>query len=275
MLIATWNVNSIRSRLDQVKEWLSEVKPDLLCLQETKVPDEAFPEDAFKSLGYKAYFYGQKAYNGVAFLSQTPLEDVRTGFTGELSDDSEAKEFSDQKRVISALIEGIRVINLYVPNGSSLTSDKFIYKIKWLNCLKRYLDNQEKRDEPVCLLGDFNIALDPKDIHHKEILDTQIMASPIERENLKIVLGERLIDVFRVFEQQTNHWTWWDYRNRSWEQDKGWRIDHIYLSDYLLQNSKNCEIHKKVRDNIRPSDHAPVVVEINWPPSEEQADDWF
>ena len=178
MLIATWNVNSIRSRLDQVKEWLSEVKPDLLCLQETKVPDEAFPEDAFKSLGYKAYFYGQKAYNGVAFLSQTPLEDVRTGFTGELSDDSEAKEFSDQKRVISALIEGIRVINLYVPNGSSLTSDKYIYKIKWLNCLAKYIKKQESRNEPLCLLGDFNIALSDKDIHNpKKLSSSFILAS--------------------------------------------------------------------------------------------------
>ncbi len=269
MLIATWNVNSIRTRLDQVKSWIKEVQPDLLCLQETKVDDPFFPRKDFEDLEYKVYFHGQKSYNGVAIVSRQPLQDVRLGLTAELPGNEIANQLSEQKRVMSALIDGIRVVNLYVPNGSSLTSEKYEYKIKWLNCLKSYLQAQGERDEPLCILGDFNIALEARDIHNPKRLTGGIMASDKEREALQNLLGERLHDVFRIFEPETNHWSWWDYRSGGWERDRGWRIDHIYLCDELLQQAKSCVIDKKVRGNNQPSDHAPVVVEINWPASEE------
>tara|TARA_Y100001968_G_scaffold41822_1_gene31877 strand:- start:4499 stop:5335 length:837 start_codon:yes stop_codon:yes gene_type:complete len=269
MLIATWNVNSIRTRLDQIIDWLDEVNPDLLCLQETKVEDKLFPSNFFNERGYKTSFHGQKSYNGVALISRHEIEDIKIGLDGELLNDREASELSIQARTMSALINGVRVVNVYVPNGSELNSEKYIYKIKWLNCLTRYLEVQSHRNEPLCLLGDFNIAPEDRDIHSPERIKGGLMASPQERETLKQVLGGRLEDIFRIFEQSGNHWSWWDYRNSSWERDRGWRIDQIYLSEELVRNAKNCQIHKKVRGNEKPSDHAPVFVEINWPANDD------
>ena len=265
MQIATWNVNSIRTRLDQVLNWLKETDIDLLCLQETKVDDPIFPIEAFEAHGYKVKYHGQKAYNGVALVSRTELEDIRYGLIGELPLDEEAKRLGEQKRVISGLIENIRVVNLYVPNGSNLNSEKYKYKLEWLSCLKRYLEKQSKRNEPLCLLGDFNIALEDRDIHTPERLSGGIMASPAEREALQEVLGNNLKDVFRLFEPETNHWSWWDYRSNGWERDRGWRIDHIYLSEELINQAKSCKIHKILRGNKQPSDHAPVALELYWP----------
>ncbi|KGG12908.1 MULTISPECIES: exodeoxyribonuclease III [Prochlorococcus] len=268
MLISTWNVNSVRTRINQIESFLEEVKPDLLCLQETKVEDKFFPRESFEKNGYNVSFYGQKSYNGVALISKIPQEDIRFGFIGELANSSEIKHFDEQKRIISASLNGIRFVNVYVPNGSSLNSEKYIYKLKWLELLKKYLAYQSKREEPLCLLGDFNIALEDKDIHSPERLSGGIMASEPERKALKYILKERLEDIFRIFEQNTNHWSWWDYRSGAWDRDKGWRIDHIYLSSELVDNVKSCVIHKKTRGNIKPSDHAPVIVDINWPPDE-------
>ena len=268
MKIATWNVNSIRTRLNQVTTWLDEKRPDLLCLQETKVDDSLFPKEKFIEKGYNVSFHGQKAYNGVALISQLPLEDVRLGFTGELPTDPQANMLGEQKRVISALIENIRVINIYVPNGSDLKSDKYAYKLQWLNGLKEYLTAQSQREEPICLLGDFNIALEARDIHSPNRLTGGIMASDAERKALLDVLGEQLQDVFRIFEPDTNHWSWWDYRSGAWDRDKGWRIDHIYLSEELLRQAKSCVIDKRTRGSLKPSDHAPVIVDICWPLTE-------
>ncbi len=276
MLISTWNVNSIRTRIEQVEDFLEEVQPDLLCLQETKVEDAHFPKKNFEEKGYQLNFYGQKSYNGVALISKLNQEDVRCGFSGELYNSSLALNLDQQKRIISTLINGIRFINVYVPNGSSLNSEKYNYKLEWLKCLKDYLNFPENRGEPLCILGDFNIALEDKDIHNPERLSGGIMASKEERNALRHVLGERLEDIFRIFEQDTNHWSWWDYRSGAWQRDKGWRIDHIYLSNEILNNAKSCIIHKKVRGNIQPSDHAPVIVDINWPPEEnEELADFF
>ena len=269
MLIATWNVNSIRTRITQVEDFLDEVQPDLICLQETKVEDKLFPKTTFEDKGYYVNIYGQKAYNGVALISRSPLEDVRKGMKGELEEDNDSNYFDQQKRVISALIDGVRVINLYVPNGASLNSEKYNYKLKWLAFLRKYIQSQLKREEPLCLLGDFNIALEAKDIYKKDRFDNGIMASKSEREALKSVLDENnLEDVFRIFEQNSGHWSWWDYRSGSWQRDEGWRIDHIYLSTELIANSRSCMIHKKTRANLQPSDHAPVLVDISWPPLE-------
>jgi len=269
VLIATWNVNSIRTRIEQVKNWLNQTQTDVLCVQETKVEDSLFPLQELENDGYSIAFYGQKAYNGVAIISRLPMDDIRFGFSGELSKEISIKEMDHQKRIISCLVEGIRIVNVYVPNGSSLSSPKFEYKLKWLNHLKDYLKAQSVRDEPICLLGDFNIALEDRDIHDPERFKDGIMATNQEREALKKILGNKLNDVFRVFEQDSNHWSWWDYRSGGWQRDSGWRIDHIYLNEELMNRTTSCSIHKAVRGNIKPSDHAPVSLDIDWPFEEE------
>jgi exodeoxyribonuclease-3 len=274
MRIASWNVNSVRTRLDQVVAWLQQEQPDVLCLQETKVDDPLFPHQAFAELGYSAAISGQKAYNGVALLSRRPLEDVQIGFAALLPGDGEAVELDQQKRLISASLDGLRILNLYVPNGSSLTSDKYAYKLNWLACLRRYLAMQESQGEPLCMLGDFNIGPEDRDLPNPERQSGGIMASAAERQALLAVLGERLHDVFRVFEPDAGHWSWWDYRSGAWERDQGWRIDHIYLDGELLELATGCLIHKATRGNPQPSDHAPVVVNLAWPPEGDEDSDW-
>ena len=277
MRIATWNVNSVRTRLDQVQAWLEQAQPDVLCLQETKVADALFPHQAFEALGYATAISGQKAYNGVAILSRLPMEDVQIGFQALLPDDPEASQLSEQKRVISALIDGVRVLNLYVPNGSALKSEKYPYKLSWLSCLRRYLQALEHQGDPLCMVGDFNIGPDARDLPDPERLTGGIMASEPERRALAEALGDRLSDVFRVFEPDSGHWSWWDYRSGAWDRNQGWRIDHIYLCEQLLACATGCVIDRGPRGNVQPSDHAPVVVNLAWPPeeeSDEESDGW-
>lgn len=273
MRIATWNVNSVRTRLDQVLAWLAAERPEVLCLQETKVADELFPLEPFRALGYEAAISGQKAYNGVAILSRLPIEDVRVGFAALLPDDPEAPGLGEQKRVISAQIAGLRVLNLYVPNGSSLRSEKYAYKLEWLACLKRYLDAQEAEGDPLVMVGDFNIALEARDIHDPARLNGGIMASEPERQALQAALGERLEDGFRLFEPEGGHWSWWDYRTAGWETGRGWRIDHIYIDAELRDQALGCTIDAPMRGNPQPSDHAPVIINLAWPPEDEEEDD--
>ena len=273
MRIATWNVNSVRTRLEQVLAWLGTERPEVLCLQETKVADELFPLAAFQALGYEAAISGQKAYNGVAILSRLPIEDVQVGFAALLPDDPEAPGLGEQKRLISAQIAGLRVLNLYVPNGSSLRSEKYAYKLEWLACLKRYLDAQEAQGEPLVMVGDFNIALEARDIHDPARLNGGIMASEPERQALQAALGERLEDGFRLFEPESGHWSWWDYRTAGWETGRGWRIDHIYLDAELRDQALGCTIDAPMRGNPQPSDHAPVIINLAWPPEDEEEDD--
>ena len=273
MRIATWNVNSVRTRLEQVLAWLGTEQPEVLCLQETKVADELFPLAPFRALGYEAAISGQKAYNGVAILSRLPIEDVQVGFAALLPDDPEAPGLGEQKRVISAQIAGLRVLNLYVPNGSSLRSEKYAYKLEWLACLKRYLDAQETQGEHLVMVGDFNIALEARDIHDPARLNGGIMASEPERQALQAALGERLEDGFRLFEPESGHWSWWDYRTAGWETGRGWRIDHIYLDAELRDHALGCTIDAPMRGNPQPSDHAPVIINLAWPPEGEGEDD--
>ena len=279
MLIASWNVNSIRSRLTQVIKWLEDEQPDVLCLQETKVSDLDFPHKTFENIGYSVKFYGQKSYNGVAIISKNKISDIRYGFVGELNQLEISEELHFQKRIISGLINGIRIINVYVPNGSSLNSDKFKYKINWLEMLNEYLDKQSKREEPTCLLGDFNIALNDNDIYAPKKFTGSIMASKIERKMLRKALGSRFKDSFRVFEEFSGHWSWWDYRNNSFELNKGWRIDHIYITNNLLSYLKSSVIERSQRENNQPSDHAPVMINLDFQENlvefEEDDDDIF
>ena len=280
MLIASWNVNSIRMRLNQVILWLENKNPDVLCLQETKVLNEDFPFEPFEKLGYKIKVFGQKSYNGVAIISKSDFVDLRNGFGGELDQCASIKNFDEQKRVISALINGVRIINVYVPNGSSLSSDKFEYKISWLKQLKIYLEEQRKRDEKTCLLGDFNIAPSSKDIYDHKNFEGNIMASEIERSCLREIVSGNFIDSFRVFEKNSGYWSWWDYRNNAFELNKGWRIDQIYISNNLLSNLKSSVIERDQREFNQPSDHVPVMIDLNFQEhsdymSDEEDDDLF
>ena len=244
-------------------DWINQSNPDILCLQETKVIDDNFPIEPFEKIGYSVEVYGQKSYNGVAIISKVKAENIKKGFYGFTNSDQDIEIFKDQKRLISADINGIKIINVYVPNGSSIGSDKFEYKINWLNCLASFLEEQVKKDELICLMGDFNIAPSNLDIHDPQKYEGGIMASEIERNALNNVLKGRLIDSFRIFEKNTGYWSWWDYRNNAYELNRGWRIDHIYISKELSSKLKSCVIDSLPRANFRPSDHAPVMINLN------------
>jgi exodeoxyribonuclease-3 len=260
--IASWNVNSIRSRETHLLHWLQQAQPDMLGLQETKVENGLFPLEPMAAAGYHCAISGQKSYNGVALLSRTEIEDVRVGFEALLPGDAEARRLDEQCRVLSGWIEGVRVLDLYVPNGSDLKSDKYTYKLAWLACLKRYLAVQAEQAEPLCMLGDFNIALEDRDLHNPQRLSGGIMASDAERQGLRDCLGDELRDAFRLFEPDSGHWSWWDYRSGAWDRDRGWRIDHLYLCEQLQELALSCQIHKQERGKDRPSDHAPVSVDL-------------
>ena len=260
MLIATWNVNSIRTRLSQIISWIKEFNLDILCLQETKVVDEDFPFKPFQDLGYEVTVFGQKSYNGVAIISRFKIENIQKGFTNDPEEKDDQKEFFRQKRLISGVIQGLKIINVYVPNGSSLESDKFEYKIKWLDKLSSFLEMQE--DQSICLLGDFNIAPNNIDIHSPKKYEGGLMASETERNALKNVLKGKFIDSFRIFEKNTGHWSWWDYRNNAYELNRGWKIDHIFITKNLSSKLKSSVIERTQRENLQPSDHAPVMINL-------------
>jgi exodeoxyribonuclease III len=257
MQIATWNVNSIRTRLDIVTQWLQRQQVDVLCLQETKVTDELFPLAAFTDLGYQVHISGQKSYNGVALVSRQPLSDIACGFGGVLD---EVGDLDEQKRVIRGKIGDVTIVNLYVPNGSEVGSEKYEYKLRWLAMLQQYLVAQQ--DSQLCVCGDFNIALSPLDIYNKR-KEKDIMASPLERAALQAaVLDRGLQDVFRHFTPEGGHFSWWDYRQQGYSKNRGWRIDHIYLSPKLIDRATGCTIDKAPRELDQPSDHAPVIVDL-------------
>ncbi|HEY9889304.1 MAG TPA: exodeoxyribonuclease III, partial [Candidatus Obscuribacterales bacterium] len=210
MQIATWNVNSIRTRLTHLTDWLTTNPVDVLCLQETKVVDQDFPLAPIQALGYHAYFSGQKSYNGVAMLSREPLTDVSTGF-GAILDAAIVGDLDEQKRVITGVLNGVRLVNLYVPNGSSVGSDKYDYKLRWLAVLKVYLQTLLADNPALLVCGDFNIALEDRDIHDPKGKADHIMASPLERATLETVLAIGLRDAFRKFHEDGGHFSWWDY----------------------------------------------------------------
>jgi exodeoxyribonuclease III len=263
MQIATWNVNSIRTRLGIVTDWLQKHPVDVLCVQETKVVDEQFPIAAIAACGYHAYISGQKSYNGVAIFSKQPLADVRIGFEGILGADV-VGDLDAQKRVITGTLDGVQIVNLYVPNGNAVDSEKYPYKLRWLELLGKYLKTViSSGQESICVCGDFNIALEDLDIHSKTTAKDRVMATDPERELLtKSVIDLGFKDSFRKFTTDGGHYSWWDYRQQGFERNRGWRIDHLYLTPNLLDRATSCTIDIEPRSLVQPSDHAPVIVEI-------------
>ena len=262
MQVATWNVNSIRSRLDHVIQWLGANPVDVLCLQETKVVDDAFPKEAFETLGYTVHAYGQKTYNGVALISRVPLEAVQCGFTPVLGA-ARVGDLDEQRRVIAGRCGEVYLVNLYVPNGSSVGSEKYAYKLAWLDCLRDYLATLLPQHPLINICGDFNIALEDRDIYNAADKTTHIMASGPERQALQAILSVGFSDGFRKFNQAGGHFTWWDYRAASFRRNLGWRIDHHYLSLPLYDRATACTIDLDPRGWDKPSDHTPVIIEYS------------
>ena len=256
MKIATWNVNSLKVRLPHVLDWLAAAQPDALCLQETKTEDGGFPFAAFETAGYTAIHNGQKTYNGVAIVARSPL--------GEAARD--LPDFEDaQKRIIAATVDGVRLVCAYMPNGQAVGSDKYEYKLKWLAALTRWLGEELQRHPQLVLLGDFNIAPEDRDVHDPAAWQGQILCSEAERDAFRKLLGLGLADAFRLFEQPEKIFSWWDYRMMGFRRNLGLRIDHILLSPALAARCRACGIDKAPRKLERPSDHAPVFVELDMP----------
>lgn len=254
MKIATWNVNSLKVRLPQVIDWLQANQPDMLCLQETKLTDENFPVSEIAAAGYQSIFTGQKTYNGVAILSKRQGNKVI----------AEIPKFADeQKRVIAATYDDVRVISVYVPNGDTVESEKYGYKLRWLPALTEWLQQELKDYKKLAILGDFNIAPEDRDVYDPQLWQGKVLCSQPERAAFNDLLKLGLADSFRLFEQAEKSYTWWDYRMMAFRLNRGLRIDHILLSDELAGTCARCVIDKAVRKLERPSDHAPVMAELS------------
>jgi len=252
--IATWNVNSLRVRLPQVLEWLALYTPDVLALQETKVTDDMFPAAELQAVGYHSAFNGQKTYNGVALLTRAEPQGVQKDMPG--NDDP-------QRRVLAATCAGVRVINLYVPNGQSPESDKFQYKLGWLRSLRAWLRSELAAHPNLVVLGDFNIAPEDRDVHDPAAWVGSVHVSPEEREAFQDTLRLGLVDVFRRFEQPPQSFSWWDYRTGAFRRNHGLRIDLLLASTGLAERCRSCTIDREARLAERASDHAPVVAEFD------------
>lgn len=254
MKLATWNVNSLKVRLPQVLDWLQAQRPDVLCLQETKLEDHAFPVAAIEAAGYHALYAGQKAYNGVAIISRAPATLVSSSVP--MLDD-------EQKRFLAADIQDLCVICAYFPNGESVGSEKYEYKLRWIAALTAWLAGELPLRPKLALLGDLNIAPDERDVHDPKAWEGQVLFSTAEREAFGRLLGLGLRDSFRLFDQPEKVFTWWDYRMMAFRRNMGLRIDHILLSPALADRCRGCVVDKGPRKLERPSDHAPVVAELD------------
>lgn len=259
MKLATWNVNSLNVRLPQVLAWLAENPVDVLCLQELKLPDEKFPVDAFTEVGYHAVWAGQKTYNGVAILTRVPGTSMVRNIPGY--DDP-------QQRVLALTIpspEGdVRVVCAYCPNGQSLDSDKYVYKLEWFKALHDWLADEIKQYPRLAVLGDYNVAPADEDVHNPEKWIGQVLVSEPERAALTSLLDLGLTDSFRLFEQPEKSFSWWDYRQFAFRRNAGMRIDHVLLSAPLVKRCVACTIDKGPRKNEQPSDHAPVIATLEF-----------
>lgn len=251
MKIATWNVNSLRAREQLVLDWIQRVEPDVVCMQETKVPDSEFPSLEFQRLGYKVAFAGAKSYNGVAIASRAPLSEVRVGLVDALD--------SDEKRCISARAGGVWVYSCYVPNGRSLESDQFPQKLLWLERLKRTLEERHAASEPIVLCGDFNIARDERDLFDPKAFEGKTHFHPEERARLDALLDFGLVDAFRLHDDRARQFTWWDYRAGSFRRNLGMRIDYVFVTRVLAERCERVVVDVEERKKDKPSDHAPVL----------------
>jgi len=251
--IATWNVNSLRVRLPHLLDWLAANSPDAMCLQETKCEDATFPADDLARAGYCAIHHGQRTYNGVAILLRKEPADVCRGIP----------EFADeQSRVIAAHIDGIRLVSVYVPNGQSVGSDTYAYKLRWMEALTRWLGRERALSPRMAVLGDFNIAPEDRDVHDPAAWAGQVLFSEPERAALRGLIAAGFVDSFRLFDQPEKSFTWWDYRMGAFRRNMGLRIDHVLLTPELAGAARSCVIDAAPRRLERPSDHAPVVCEL-------------
>ena len=254
MKIATWNVNSINVRLEHVLKWLDSSKTDVLCLQETKCIDENFPLSEFSDAGFNAAFIGEKSYNGVAILARDEIENVQKN----LPDDND----NSPKRFISADIAGTHVVNTYIPNGTELWSDKFEFKLDWLQRLRDYFDENCESDSEVVLCGDFNVAMEDLDVWSVDRWEGKLHFSKPERAAMYHVKQWGFTDVFRKLNPDSDDYSWWDFRTNAFPKNQGLRIDHIWMSESLANNCKGSWIDRDPRGWERPSDHTPVVAEV-------------
>jgi exodeoxyribonuclease-3 len=253
MKIATWNVNSLAVRLPQLLDWLAANPVDAIVLQELKLTDDKFPHAELAAAGYQAQCFGQRTYNGVALLTRTPVADVVRNIPG----------FADeQARVIAGTVGDVRVIGGYFPNGQAPDSDKFVYKMAWLEALRAWVGAELAAHPRLVLLGDFNIAPEDRDVHDPVAWAGQIHCTDEERAHFRALLALGLRDAFRMFEQPPKSWSWWDYRNLAFRKNQGLRIDHVLVSAALEPAVAACVIDKAPRRNERPSDHAPVVLTL-------------
>lgn len=254
MRLATWNVNSLRARLDLVLTWLRQDGPEVVCVQETKVTDDVFPAEALAAAGYQAVFSGQKTYNGVAILSRLPLAEVQHALPEAPGD--------DEKRFIAATVNGIRIINVYVPNGQAVGSAKFSYKLAWLERLRTYLAAMYTLDTPLVLCGDFNVAPEPRDVYDAAKVDGEILFHPEERAAFARLLDWGLQDALRLHHQEAGLYSWWDYRAGAFRRNLGFRIDHILLTPPVAAWCTAVVLEQHLRRLPKPSDHIPVLATL-------------
>jgi exodeoxyribonuclease III len=258
MKIATWNVNSVNARLETVLRWFEEAQPDVACLQELKCVTEKFPAEAFERLGYNAAVHGQKTYNGVAILSKSPLEDVRRGLPGDETD--------EQARYIEAVVSGpspVRVASIYLPNGNPIGTDKFAYKLRWMERLNAHARELLAYEEPLALMGDYNVIPEPRDAAHPENWTDDALFQPESREAFRALKWIGLTEAYLAADGAPEAYTFWDYQAGAWQRNNGIRIDHALLSPQAADLLRGCEIHRHARGWDKPSDHVPLVIELD------------
>jgi len=251
MKIATWNVNSIRVRLPRLVAWLRRIEPDVVCLQETKVIDEDFPAAELEELGYKCLIDGQKTYNGVAILSRLEMTDPLRNFPGAEPD--------SERRLLAATVAGIRVVDIYAPNGGFVGSDRYGYKLEWFRRLRLHLDSSYGAELPLLVCGDFNVAPEDRDVYDPEKLRGTVLFHPEEQARLAAICGIGLRDAFRIHNQEAGQYSWWDYRGGAFHRGHGYRIDFLLASAPLAEACRSVVIERDERKGPQPSDHAPVV----------------
>jgi exodeoxyribonuclease III len=252
--VATWNVNSIRARLDHACDWLERVQPDVLCMQETKVTDDDFPTDEFMRLGYGVAMTGQLSYNGVAILSRLPMKEITIGLVGQAVD--------ADRRAIAATIAGVRIFSVYVPNGKSTSSPSFPEKLAWLERLRTTLDETANPHSDVLVCGDFNIATDERDVYAPELFRGKVHFHPDEHRALARIRDFGLKDAFREHHSEAGRYSWWDYRGGGFRKNEGLRIDYVFLSESLVKRCSSVVMDVEPRRLDKPSDHIPVLVEL-------------